>query len=359
MLNSSEIRVLLISPLPPPSGGIGTWTKKYIAHAKEYSINVDIVNIATIGRRSLKLNQKRSFKDEIVRTYRIINDLRDRLKNDNYDVVHLNTSCEKYGLFRDYICAFIIKKKKIPLIIHCRCDVGYQLKNGSFEVVFRHLVRISDRVITLNSRSKGIADKYAKKESVIIPNFIEDDYLKGDYHIRDNIKKIVFVGHVEFAKGIKEIIDAANAYRNISFWIIGSIRDEVNSLTIPENVHMVGDIQHDSIKEYLMESDVFLFPSYSEGFANALLEAMACGLPCIVSDVGANVDMIEDSGGYSVSIKNSKEIVNAINKLEDPRIRHRMSIWNKEKVKLNYTIDSVMKRIIEIYFNVIQERRGY
>ena len=81
----------------------------------------------------------------------------------------------------------------------------------------------------------------------------------------------------------------------------------------------------------------------------ALLEAMNIGLPVIATDVGANSDMIENKGGILVSSKNSQQIVEAINALNPESIRERMSNWNQQKVKKYYTIDKVMKRLDDIY----------
>ena len=57
------------------------------------------------------------------------------------------------------------------------------------------------------------------------------------------------------------------------------------------------------LQKYLDKADVFLFPSYTEGFSISLTEAMASGLPCIASDVGANQDMLENHGGILIKTK--------------------------------------------------------
>ena len=84
-----------------------------------------------------------------------------------------------------------------------------------------------------------------------------------------------------------------------------------------------------------------------------MLEAMACGLPCIATDVGANGDMLEDKGGIIVPVKNVDAIIDAFEKLEDNNIRKDISNWNIEKVKNNYTRTSVLDEIMDIYNKMV------
>ena len=118
---------------------------------------------------------------------------------------------------------------------------------------------------------------------------------------------------------------------------------------------MTGNLDAGAVREQLDMADVFLFPSYTEGFSNSLAEAMARGLPVITTKVGANVDMLENQGGVYVPVGNAEAIVEAINYLETPKIRREMSKWNIEKVKSSYCIESVMQRLVELYEDVIEQ----
>ena len=346
------MKILLISPLPPPNGGIGTWTKKYLAFCNDYDIEADIVNTAPIGRRGIQLNIKRSIKDEIVRTYRIFSELKRKLKSKKYDVVHLNTSCDKYGLYRDYFILRIIKKNKKKAVVHFRCNLTFQIDTSTRQKIFAEIAKYSDRMLALNNISLEFARKYDYNKAQIIPNYIEEEYLNENFCVRDRIKRIVFVGHVQFVKGFREIYAAARQFPDIEFELIGPVRDEVKNFEKLSNLVFKGELAHDEIRTELCTADVFLFPSYTEGFANALLEAMACGLPIIASDVGANADMIENKGGRIVQKESTDEIIRAIYEMNSPKIRRQMSGWNIAKVKSNYLVPAVMSRLYGIYLEV-------
>ena len=95
--------------------------------------------------------------------------------------------------------------------------------------------------------------------------------------------------------------------------------------------------------------DVYILPSYTEGFPLGVLEAMSCGLPVIATDVGAISDMIGNEGGILIKPKSSKEIVDALEKISSQDIREKMSIFNINKVKNEYLINVVMNKFINIY----------
>lgn len=87
--------------------------------------------------------------------------------------------------------------------------------------------------------------------------------------------------------------------------------------------------------ELLKMSDVFVFPSYREGLAIAVLEAMAVGLPCVVSDIRGNRDLIrEKKGGYLIKSYNVEKWAVTLEKiLADISIQDTMGLYNLEIIK--------------------------
>lgn len=345
------LKILLVSPLPPPSGGIASWTKQYIEWAENNSLSVEVVNTAVIGQRAEKINNKTRLFDEIKRTKLIIKDFKTKIIIFKPNIIHLNTPCGKLGIIRDFLCARIAKKNNIKLIIHYHCNIYDQVNNWLLSKYFlKKLANTADMNLVLNNSSMDYILKKTDGNTILMPNFISDDFVLGTPKvIRDEVRIVSFVGHVQRTKGIIEIIDAAKYTPQITYKVAGPVANDILKLQIPSNLILLGPISNQGVRDLLIESDVFLFPSHTEGFANALLEAMAMGMPIITTPVGANVDMIESMGGVIVDVGDSSSIIKAIEKIKNSNTRFRMSLWNVSKVKNHYTIGKVMRNLVEIY----------
>jgi len=104
-------------------------------------------------------------------------------------------------------------------------------------------------------------------------------------------------------------------------------------------------------KLYLLKmSHFYLLPSYTEGFSNSLLEAMASGLAVITTPVGASVDLITNKkNGLLVDVKSSDAIVDAMRfYLDNPEIGKQIGITSKEIVTQNNSIDSAVESFSKI-----------
>lgn len=352
------MKILLISPLPPPEGGIATWTVQYAEYCKNNGLELEIVNIALTGRRANKINDKKSLLDEMGRCRRIFKDLKARLKSFKPDVVHLNSSCSPLGLMRDYVCVRMCKAKKAPIVFHCRCNIADRLQSNKLaKWFFKKCVRSSSRVLTLNTPSREYTEQAAGVKALTVSNYISCDGIPRINGIKERIENVAFTGHVQFDKGIRELFCTAESFKDITFHVIGPVSDEVKQMTPPSNVRLYGNTKHGEALKRMSECDLFLFPSYTEGFSNSMVEAMAIGLPIIATDVGANADMIEQFGGRIVSAQNAEAIIREMSDMNDPSQRARMSEWNVQKVNNSYKIEIVFSKLLEIYSKVICEHR--
>ena len=98
---------------------------------------------------------------------------------------------------------------------------------------------------------------------------------------------------------------------------------------------------------------MFLTYFFGEGFSNALVEAMAAGLPCIVTDWAANADMIKENGGFVVQIKSPEEASAALKKAFPKYIRKRQSDYNISKVSQYYVDEVILNKYVDIYSKLI------
>ena len=339
------MKILLISQLHPYFGGVQTWAREYIEYCKKNNVDIHVIDASVTGKRSVDSNDKVNIKEEVNRCFSIWKSIKKELKDNKFDVVHLNSACSSKGIVRDYISAKLIKKFNQKLIVHCHCNIKDQLKGNTY--FFDKLVRLADKVLVLNEESYNFTLKYKKDNVYKVPNFIDNSFIVDKKEINDEIKNILYVGHIRHTKGINEILDASKSFKNINFLLAGPIVDKDLEVKL-DNVSFLGPKKREEVKELYKECDVFLFPSYTEGFSLSVLEAMACGLPIIATDVGANKETILD-GGVIVETQDSNSIVDAINKLNDKKTRDNMSVYNINRVKTLYTSDVVLDKLLKLY----------
>ena len=339
------MKILLISQLHPYFGGVQTWAREYIEYCKKSNVDIHVIDASVTGKRSVDSNDKVNIKEEVNRCFSIWMSIKKELKDNKFDVVHLNSACSSKGIVRDYISAKLIKKFNQKLIVHCHCNIKDQLKGNTY--FFDKLVRLADKVLVLNEESYNFTLKYKKDNVYKVPNFIDNSFIVDKKEINDEIKNILYVGHIRHTKGINEILDASKCFINTNFLLVGPMVDKDLEVKL-DNVSFLGPKKREEVKELYKECDVFLFPSYTEGFSLSVLEAMACGLPIIATDVGTNKETILD-GGVIVKTQDSNSIVDAINKLNDKKTRDNMSVYNINRVKTLYTSDVVLDKLLKLY----------
>ena len=196
--------------------------------------------------------------------------------------------------------------------------------------------------------------KNAKEKCLIVPNFLQKNSVVEHKIIKQHIENVSFVGHLVKQKGIEEMIFLAKEFPKLHFTLACGYTEQYPKRSLfPQNVEITGNLVVDDVFQILDKSDVFLLPTHSEGFSNALLEAMARGLPIITTNVGANTDMLENKGGIIVDSKSNEQLKNALIRIDDELVRKEMSVWNINKVKSSYIEDIVTNNILNIYFDLM------
>lgn len=343
------MKILLVSPLPPPSGGMATWTEQYLKYSAN-SNKVYTVNTAFIGERALHNGGKVRLLPEIKRFLGIIMNYLKILRKENIDIIHINSSCSKTGIIRDALCVALSGKHHI--VFHCHCNIQDQLKGRIAIKLGRYIFNSVDSVLVLNQMSLSYVNEISNAKTYMIPNAIESGLIVPKYSAQENLKNIIYVGHVKQKKGICEIIEAARKEKDILFHLVGPVSNEIAKIQTPENVIFYGRKEHSEAIDLMRKADAFLFPSYTEGFSMVMLEAMASGLPIIATNVGSNAEMIESNGGIIISPMSMEEIVQAIEKIRPQLVRSKMSVWNLHKIDSSYRDDRVFKELQEVYHAV-------
>lgn len=235
----------------------------------------------------------------------------------------------------------------------------------------RFFDRLSKFLVTKYTVQTDIAKKELMKKLgasedkfVIIPNGI--DLGKYDFKIDILAKKnelqvdpndiiIACVGKLRAGKGHEYLLEAfENAYKHnkkVTLLIVGNgeriklLQKQVSVYESKNNIHFLGD--RIDVREILKVSDIFALPTLGEGMSNAILEAMASGLPIITTNISANKDIIEnEKTGILVPIKNSDAIYKSIKTLaENPKMRKQLGQEAKKEILKKYNMPIIVSKI--------------
>lgn len=188
--------------------------------------------------------------------------------------------------------------------------------------------------VSTKCKDESIAAGYAPAEKIeVFPNgydaalFCKKDRAacRKALGIKDADFVVAFVGAMIPRKGAKRVSAALRKLDNshIKALFIGGGREELPDY---EQIIHQGPLPHSEIANYLNAADVFVLPTRNEGCCNAIVEAMACGLPIISSNLPFNRDILDHDNSIMVNPDNIDEIAGAIDTLyRDKDLRGRMS----------------------------------
>jgi len=131
------------------------------------------------------------------------------------------------------------------------------------------------------------------------------------------------------------------------------IEKRINDYNLSDNVELFGNIPN--VQDYLKIADIFIHSSKGEGCSNAILEAMAAGLPIIASDTGGTSEIVCMNNGFLFKYQDSKQIANLIMQcLEDKELRQTLGANSLLSVSSKFTIDSMMNNYYDLINQVMK-----
>jgi len=178
-----------------------------------------------------------------------------------------------------------------------------------------------------------------------------------------NKKIVTFVGRLALRKGVDILIRAwgkvIQRFPDAYLLIVGSGEEEkklkklAKELNLINNVRFVGEV--DNVVDYLHVTDIFSFPSRLEGAPNAVLEALACGLPVVATKIGGIVDIIYDEVNGILVHAESPDLLSQklCNLLQDNKYRERLGQKARESALSRFSFEVVSKGYLEFYRELI------
>lgn len=184
-------------------------------------------------------------------------------------------------------------------------------------------------------RQRALALGLPEDKTVVIRNGVDTERFApmpraqaqaatGQAHGR---RSILFVGNVLRTKGIRELLSAfeqlAASRPELDLVVVGDgpetgwILERARAVALDQRVRLIGHVPHDRLAAWFNACDVVCLPSYNEGLPNVLLEAMACGVPCVATRVGGIPEAVTPRSGELVEVRDGDGLAAALARVLD------------------------------------------
>ena len=373
------MKVLLCTPfnINPyvVQGGIAIWAQNIIGYYETLSKNSDL-NIQLMPLDRKLRNNKYSSEGLIKRIWHGIIDYRIHIKktnqllrNEHFDVLHLCTSAS-ISLSKDIILLCIAKFRHVRTVVHFHFGriPELSIKHNWEWKLLKYAIHLADAAITMDMNSFYTLKTNGFEKIYYVPNPLSPkiiQQIKKESSLTSIEKrKICFVGHVIPTKGCYELVEACKDIRNIKLNVVGKFTPKVYEKMrqiAGQNDWLVfkGEIDHRDVIREMLSSEVFVLPTYTEGFPNVIIEAMACGCAIVTTPVGAIPEMLEEDGnqhyGILVEPQNARQLHNAIVKmLENESFKNECRENVKQRVSERYNMPIIWKSIVDIWNTIIE-----
>ena len=214
------------------------------------------------------------------------------------------------------------------------CIVGalgsdIHVRSGHNALMTRKTISRVDALLTVseNMRQTAIANfgAVAEKVHTIVNGFNTSvfkvrprEQARAVLGLTNTCKVLVYVGRLVEAKGLRELLEAFKAlqsqFDNLKLVLVGDgvMNQELSKLIttsdIASQVTMTGGLPPDQVAQWIAASDLLTLPSWSEGYPNVVVEAIACGRPVVATDVGGTREIVNEKNGLLIVPRDPKAL---------------------------------------------------
>lgn len=290
------------------------------------------------------------------------------LRKENIDIIHTR------GTEASVLGKIAARMAKTPIMIHGVRGVPFgKHQNVLFNKFLINLERLTDRFATVRvadssvTRTKYIENGVGKSGvfKIINPGIDVSKYRNATpAEVETNSKSIIlFVGRLEKNKGVLDLLKAfENIHNNHDSELLlvgeGDLEDEIKAIV--QNQGMANSVQmlgyRDDVAKLMNVADVFVQPSYREGFSRVITEAQAAELPIISTDVGAIAERVDHGvNGYLIAPGDVNGLKKHLNKLlSSSKLREEMSKNAIDQAE-EYDIMEVKNQMRALYEELLSE----
>ena len=177
---------------------------------------------------------------------------------------------------------------------------------------------------------------------------------------KEEVVTFCFVGRIVRDKGMNELVAAFQrlhqTYPNTRLVLVGPFEEKLDPV-LPETRQVIEQQAaiewmgwQNDIRPFLAASEVFVFPSYREGFPNVVLQAGAMGLPSIVTDINGSSEIItEGVNGFIIPSQDEEALYKAMEKLLDTEERRKLAQQARPQIANRYERKALWKELLKFY----------
>jgi glycosyltransferase involved in cell wall biosynthesis len=356
-------------------------------HIDYLADDFDITVVCKFDGSESRISQNADVRDiKIMRTISPINDavaiwrLRRLLRQEDFQIVHSVTP--KAGL----ISAISGWLARTPVRIHWFTGQVWVLSRGTRRRIMMNLDKLIAHLNTRVLVDSLIQRKFLIQKGVITATKsqvlgsgsiagVDTSRFRPDPEIRgtvrqeleisdDDAKIIIFIGRLTSDKGIDQLLrvfSSGNLAANPYLLLVG--QDENNYVTrlntiLGSSYKRIRYVPHtEEPQRYLSGSDIFCLPSLREGFGLSVIEAGACGLPAVVSDIyGLQSSIIDGETGFFFSPESDDDLIVKLNKLiSNEDLRSQMGSKAAKIVSQKFSAISIQKDLCRFYLELLKK----
>jgi glycosyltransferase involved in cell wall biosynthesis len=381
------VRIVQVTPrFPPAIGGMENHVYAISTELKKRGHKVMVITSDDVGEDRKGIVKCLEIMDG-VEVYRrpllfrkrmrecwFLSDVTALLSKLKADVVHAHS----YRCLSSCIATYWCRRNKIPVVLTPHgIYPPRSLTNHLVKTVYDHsfgnlLLRSSGKIVALTEHNKHLLLKLGALEDriVLIPNGVNVNRYDKTRLCNEKMSReefgdpvLLYVGRVDWNKGLERVIEAMPAlvksFSHVKFLIVGpdwsghgeKLWALASKLGVSESVVMTGEVSEEEKLSYYSVADVFVLPTMYEGLSLSLLEAMASGLPIVVTKSGGPGDILAD-GVHALLMNDcsAREISGLVSMiLADSRLAKRIGRNAFELVSKGFSWDRVVNKIEALY----------
>jgi glycosyltransferase involved in cell wall biosynthesis len=284
-------------------------------------------------------------------------------RRDDFDAIHINMAknlAAVSGLLRPFLPSTVTVK----ISGAWEFDGGLldpKLRSRPAQRFYNWCVRRVDNIqcVSEYTRQSLRAAGYPEASLLMIPNAVDLTRFTPRARKPDGVVNVAYVGRIRPVKGVSVLVDAwpkVAAQGNNARLLIagdgaerGALAETARASGVGDTVEFLGEVT--DVPGVLARADIYVQPSFQEGLPNAVLEAMAMGLPIVATRVSGNEDVVADGdNGLLVPPGDPEVLAAALRRLvADPALAARMGRRSREIVEARFSLAAVMNQLRDAY----------